>query len=236
MANTPIVLDTVIREVEFDPTSGWYAVITDDGKLTTKRQDLATQALSLKDKSSRVFGQEQIVSKPAPDGSGMRTYRNRYFDRAEETNGFGPNPVQAAQAAQAAAAGGFTTIGGRTPEQQQEQFAAPTPQERSKTNKEDAWRMALTSGSERAVQTLPLMPNEQRTFEIQKSIAMAWAKFIFFTPVPTSTVLAQQGDPPTPEQAYAMPRPFAGQGPGTYDEPGSGHETPPPHTDDDIPY
>lgn len=48
-----------------------------------------------------------------------------------------------------------------------------------------AWRIALSVGAKLAVETMPMMPTEQRTFEAQKRIAHAWAEWLISTPSPS---------------------------------------------------
>jgi hypothetical protein len=194
--------EVTIQRVTQNFDTGWYTVETDQGKYATKIAELASEAKSLEGKHVLLDYDEQVVNKPAPDGSGMRTYRNRYYNRASE----------------APATNGPAVI---------EQVSS------RRTPREDAWRMCLGVGAKCAVDTLALMPNEQRTFDIQKTIALAWAKFLFFTPMPDAMGASA---PPTPEEAY---RPFAGVGaehPGAYDEPGGGYERPPAPGDQDIPF
>jgi len=100
-----------------------------------------------------------------------------------------------------------------------------------KTDPEDAWRIALSVGSERAVSTLPMMPQHERDFETQKRIALAWADFIFGTPRPTVV------NPPLGRELSSSER--STSAPGAYDEPtgaasGASYEQAPP--DDDIPF
>jgi hypothetical protein len=96
-----------------------------------------------------------------------------------------------------------------------------------KTPPDDAWRIALSVGSERAVATLPLMPDNQRDPETQQNIALFWARFIYLTPRPeplAAQLAGGLGDAPA-----------GSNGPGAYEEPDS-YELPPPRTDDDIPF
>jgi hypothetical protein len=45
-----------------------------------------------------------------------------------------------------------------------------------------AWRIALSVGAKLAVQTMPMMAVEQRDFDTQKKIALAWATWLVSTP------------------------------------------------------
>jgi hypothetical protein len=228
----PITVEATILDVEFNPASGWYAVNTDQGKFSTKIAELAQQALDAKGYRGIVQGGEKVTTKPAPDGSGMRTYRDRYFNAFTPTaagpgNGGYTLPQQQAPPPPAATGFAQTPAGVPTPAPTPAApaaagFSPPTAQERSKTNREDAWRMALTSGSERAVQTLPLLAKEQQTFDNQKAIALAWAKWIFFTPVPVEIAGTQVMPHALPQEDLAAA--------------GVGYESPPAPSDDDIPF
>jgi hypothetical protein len=90
-------------------------------------------------------------------------------------------------------------------------------------NPERSWRICLQTGGKLAVATLPLLQKDQQTFDNQKAIALAWGKFFFFTPVPheIAGVAVMPQRLPAEEGVPA----FAG-----------GYDTPPPHTDTDIPY
>jgi hypothetical protein len=193
-----------ITKVEKEIDSEWGTIYTDHGsvkKLTTKLADKLTEAAEFKRSGSLASIEYTEKSRTVDTEGGPRTYRNYYFERAAAaTNGAAP-----------AAESGIDIVGGP---------AAPAggPQGGRKTDPDDAWRMAITSGSERAVQTLPLMPIEQRDFETQKTIAKAWAEFIFFTTRPSA---------PTSHAAQPV-----NTGPGAYHEP----DGPPARGDDDIPY
>lgn len=219
---TPITVEATIQDVEYNQQSGWYAVITDQGKFSTKIAELAQQALDAKGYRGIIQGGEKVTTKPARDGSGMRTYVDRYFNQFTPGGNGGAflQPQMPAQggAPPPPAATGFA----QAPAGQMQMPTTPPPKdftpasnERAKTPREDAWRMALTSGSERAVQTLPLLQQDQQSFDVQKAIALAWAKWIFFTPVPMEIAGTQ-----------VMPNT-------QHDE---GYESAPAHTDDDIPF
>jgi hypothetical protein len=201
-------IETTIQDVEHDQSTGWYTILTSDGKFSTKHREPASDALRLRGKLVLLDYNEQVVNKPAPDGSGMRTYRNRYFNRAGEL----PAP--------SANDGGFTMTGEQT-------ATGDTP--RMREDPERSWRICLQTGGKLALATLPLMPNEQRTFETQKQIALAWAKFFYFTPPPSAAELLGPR-PPTPQQAYGDVPAFAGGG---YEA--GGHESESSQSDD-IPW
>jgi hypothetical protein len=176
-------IEATIDKVEQDIDTGWFTVVTDQGKFSTKIREKADEAVGLRGSRVLLRYSEQVKTK---DG---RTYRNRYYEDASEVP---------------SANGGFTETSSR------------------KTPKEDAWRMSLSVGAKCAVDTLPLMPSEQRTFDTQKQVALAWAKFLFFTPMPEMPTAQLRVVEPTREPVVY----------GAYTEP----EAPPPHGDDDIPY
>lgn len=90
-----------------------------------------------------------------------------------------------------------------------------------KTDPDDAWRMCLNKGGELAVSTMPLMPVEQRDFETQKRLAVAWARFFFYTPLPTDADFA----------TAAAGTSRSTEAPGAYNEPDFGQPA-----EDDIPF
>ena len=219
--NEGLTVEATIQDVEHDVASGWYKIVTDQGDYSTKIRENAEDALRLRNQRALINYTERVVTKPAADGSGMRTYRNRYFSRASAApNGGAP------------AGSGFTTTGGQQTALDPAEGFTPPSGERSKTNREDAWRMAMTSGSERAVQTLPMLAKEQQSFESQKAIALAWAKWIFFTPVPievAGTAVMPHTLPTIQPEVETQLAALAGAGAGGYEEA-------PPHGDDDIPF
>jgi len=117
-----------------------------------------------------------------------RTYNNRYYQSATRAEPEAPAP----------------------------QFDQVEPKRAGLPDKE-RWSISLGVGIKAAVATLPYFPDDQRTFELQKQVALGWARFHFFTPMPER------------EMAFAG----GATTPGAYDDPGS--ELPPP-ADDDIPY
>jgi hypothetical protein len=200
-----------ISDVEHNMSTGWYKVVTDKlGKLSTKWPERAQQALDLKGSECRIRYTEGRPSGNVNPHTGQPYPPDKFFESAE--------PLATGNGG-----GGFTSTGGSS-----------DMVELRGENPEKTWRIALQVGGHLAVDTLPLLPNEQRTFEAQKQIALAWAKFFYFTPVPPAMVGSQM-PPPSPQAAYRNEPAAVGGGysepshPGAYDEP-------PPHTDDDIPY
>ena len=173
-------IEVTIQTVEFDQNSGWYAILTDKGKYTTKVKALAEEALGLVGHYVLLKFKEKTTTKPAPDGDGYRTYVDKYFNGAIESGtappqGEGFKIVGAAQAAQAAAQAG-------------EGFSPPSEPRRGGMTREDQWRVTLLAGAKLAVQTMPLLPSEQRTPETQLQIALWWARWAWFQPVPSNDV------------------------------------------------
>lgn len=179
-----------ITKVEQDASTGWYRIRTDDERvkqLDTKIAEKAREAAELKKLGARAL----IEFSEKPGNINQHTgerYVNRYYEQA----------------------------GSVEPEKPEDGIDVVQATSR-KTDPEDAWRMCLNKGGELAVATLPLMSNEQRSFEVQKQIAIAWAKFFLFTPLPRLEELAFGG----------------GNG---FNAGSANPDQSPPHGDDDIPF
>lgn len=114
--------------------------------------------------------------------------------------------------------------------QEAQQAAAAAVEIQRQTHPVDAWRMSLNKGAELAVATLPMMPVQQRDFETQKRIAVAWATVINQTPIPSGAAVADN-----PTSAFQAPaNPGTATSPGAYADPAGG--SPPPHDDNDVPF
>ena len=194
-------IEARITKVEHDVGTGWYTILTDHEsvkRLTTKMEQKAREAASLRQAGDLAL--IEYSPKQRHDESSGRTYNNNYYERAKT-----------APASSANGAGGIDTV-------------APTGR---KMDPVESWRIACSVGAKLAVATLPLMPVEQRDFETQKKIALAWAVWVYRTPPPGEDDGMGFGNTPS-----------AGSrgGPGAYDEPGAGYDSPPPPGDDDIPF
>ena len=88
------------------------------------------------------------------------------------------------------------------------------------------------AGAKLAVQTLPMMPVQQRSFEVQKQIATAWAEFAFFAEPPARPSL--NGGGADQSQFHAPAGSASTGGAGTNLDPIP--STAPPHGDQDIPF
>jgi hypothetical protein len=201
-----------IDKVEHDVGTGWYRIHVhkDDGskfRLDTKFEDKAQEAAALMGQPNVRVWYTERPSQNINQRTGQPYPPDRWYGRAE----FGaPAPT---------GNGGIQTIGAEV-QQQVAQIPAAAPRGE---DPERNWRICLQTGGKLAVATMPLMPNEQRSFDVQKQIATAWAKFFFFTPVP---VWGASSEPASPQVAYE-------------NEPaavGGGYDAPPPPSDDDIPY
>ena len=183
-----------ITRVQKDEATGWYSIETDSAevkKLTTQKDEPAKAAAALRRDGALAVITYTLREKPREGGG---TFKNYYIDKAVAAQNGGSDD-------------GIETV-------------RSAPQTRT-TDPKDAWRMCLNKGGELAVSTMPLMDVNERDFDTQKRIAFAWARFFFFTPVPSA-------DQPAPA--------FADQpagGPGAYDEPEWG---PSQQQDDDIPF
>lgn len=181
-------IEARITNVQRDDQSGWYRISTDDSTVKSLDTKIAEKAREAQAlKNSGALALIDYTVNPKVNPHTNKPYPG-YYERATESVSRDGDD-------------GIEVVG----------------QYGRKTNPEDAWRMCLNKGGELAVLTLPLMPIEQRSFEVQTRIATAWARFFFFTP------------PPEPG-----PREHLGLVSGYSDfQPSDG---PPPHDDDDIPY
>jgi hypothetical protein len=196
-------IDARITKVEQDPETGWARVHTDDERiktLDTKRPDLIAEAGQL-----RVAGVPCRIEFSEKDSRNVnphsgKPYTNRYYEGAVAL--------------------------GEKPEPQGIDMVTPTGR---KTDPGDAWRICLAAGGKLAVATLPMMPTSQRSFEVQKQIALAWAEFFYFTAAPERPSL--NGNPGSHFQAPADAG--ATRNPGAYGEPEYAGLA---GSDDDIPF
>lgn len=194
-----------ILKVEHDVGTGWYTILTDDDsvkKMTTKMEQKAREAAALRQSGELLeitFSQKEGTNTNPHTG---KPYVNTYYERAEvarvSTNGASADDS------------GIDTVG--APEQQDAGSGGRSWNE----DPLRAWRISLAAGAKLAVATLPLMPVEQRDFDTQKRIAMAWGVWLFTTPPPSS-------ETPTPTPASSH---------GAYSEPVAAAA----HPDDDIPF
>ena len=215
MSSNQLVAEVTINDVEHDLARGWFRVKTDKGRFDTKIPEKAQEALSLRGKTVRIFYTEQPSQNVNPH-TGQPYAPNRYYERADEVlpsqigDGFAM-PQTPSQ---------FTQPQAPQPTHVPPQFSTPTA---AGEDPRRAWRILLQTGAKLAVETMPLMPNEQRSFDVQKQIAMAWAKWFWVTPPPATDSMGD--DPPTPQRAYdEQPIPAIA---------GTGYATPP---DPDIPF
>lgn len=183
-----------ITKVEHDVGTGWYSILTDDDsvkKLTTKMEQKAKQAAALKQTGELLeikYSEKEGTNTNPHTG---KPYVNSYYESAEvatpSTNG-------------ASADDGIDVV-------------QPTGR---KLDPSESWRIALSVGAKLAVATLPLMPAEQRDFDTQRKIALAWAMWVYATPPPTGGFATTFASAP--------------------EDPNFGFDSPPPHTDDEIPF
>ena len=192
--STDSVIVCTIEKVEHNMETGWFNIKTSAGRYDTKIKDKADEALALRGQEVQLWYSPGRASGNINPHTGQPYPPNNYYERAQRIG-----------AAPAANGGGFDAPSGGGGE-----------------NPERSWRICLQTGGKLAVATLPLMPNEQRSFDTQKQIALAWAKFFHFTPVP-HLIAGTQVVPPSPE----VEEPVAV---------GGGYDSPPAPTDDDIPY
>jgi hypothetical protein len=190
-----------ITRVVREEGSEFADIFTDDDtvkKLGTKRPDLIAEAVGFKQSGELVAIQYNDRPRSVQTEHGPRTFHNYYYEGAGPIgNGAGSRPAAQQQIPGLETA---TAMGREDP-----------PGKR--------WSIALSVGAKLAVDTLPLMPIDQRDFETQWRICIAWAERIYFTE--------------RPERPGVVRSPL-----GSYNEdPGRPREdAPPPYTDDDIPF
>lgn len=195
-------IDARITRIELDQSTGWYRIHTDDERVQrveTKRRDLADEAEKVM--QSRMPARIEFSEKEGNlNPHTQRPYINRYFEKA-------------------------TMLGEPKAEPSGIEVVQQTGR---KTDPSDAWRICLAAGGKLAVATLPMMPVAQRSFEVQKQIAVAWAEFFFFSTAPAQASL--NGGGVSSSQFHPPGDPVASSGPGAYSD------APPPHSDSDIPF
>jgi hypothetical protein len=139
----------------------WFVIDTDHERykqLKTKIQEKAVEAMRLSETGGvSLIDFTQQEGRARQDGS--RWPPTFYYERAAA------KPV----------------------EQTEIPMGSPPPESEfnRKMNPTDAWRICLSAGAKLAVATLPLLPNDQRTPEIQQQIALWWGKFLYYTPSPS---------------------------------------------------
>lgn len=147
-----------IEKVELNEGTGWYRITTDGSPkvLQTKVAEKGREAAGFS--REKVLVEISFTHRERLDEASGRKYDNYYYDSA----------TPAAAEAGGSSDDGIERVGGT----------------QRKLDPKEAWRIALSVGSERAVQTLPLMDENQRDFETQWRLAYEWASRIFLTPPP----------------------------------------------------
>ena len=172
-----------------EESSGWYQITTDGHpkKLKTNREEGGREAGRYRVDGTRIVIQySERNDKPNPRGGFFHDF---YFYSAKE-----------APSANGSSDDGITRVKSQAPEK--------TP--------EEAWRICLSVGSERAVQLAPHLPSGKADFPFIWALAYEFAQRIYLTP------------PPQPGSLEPLP---VGGGPGAYADP-----TEPPGDDEDIPF
>ena len=137
-------------------------------------QEIGSEWFSIETDDSAIKKLSTKIKKVAEDAAALRISGDLakigYTQRDRESNGriYHNYYLDSCEAASTNGASGIDQV---------------TPTGR-KTDPEDAWRMSLAKGAELAIRTLPLMPTEQRDFDTQKRLAVAWGRFITETPKP----------------------------------------------------
>jgi len=148
-------IEARITKVEQDAGTGWYRISTDDERV--KRLD--TKIEEKANEAARLIGSLALIDFTEKQGNANPHQPGTfYMNRYYE---------QAGSLAE-----------------KQPQIPVVTETQRP-TDPQTAWRIALSVGAKLAVETMPLMPENQRTFEAQKRIAHAWAEWLTSTPSPS---------------------------------------------------
>ena len=176
-----------ILEVEQQEGSDWTDIKTDNPDIPVLRTRMAGKAREAG--SLKLSGEVVVIRythKPRTDANG-RVWDNYYYESAATAppeavvNGGGGDGITRKAAPQGAAAG-------------------------RKTDPEDAWRMAKSTGAKLAVETLPGL--DDKTWRTQTDLALAWATWIMTTKQPQAAQQAVVGQAAPPPQ----------QGPGAYSD------------------
>ena len=193
-----------IKRVFREEGSDWYRIElegSDIKRLDTKNREAAAEAARLKESGELALIDFTERESKNTNPHTNRPYIDRYYEKAGPiSNGRGES--------------GIETVS----------------QTSRKTDPGDAWRITLAAAAKLAIATVGALPEAARTekvvldFELQQRIALAWAKFLYFStpPDPSKTNLGDGGYVERARAAQETSR-------GAYDEP-------PPPTDDDIPY
>jgi len=179
-----------LRVTEVEEANGWYKITTDrhPKTLKTNREEGGSAAGRFKLDGTRIIVQyAERNDKPNPHGG---FYHDFYWYAAKpiphEANGGGGD--------------GITHV----------------TQTRPATDPDEAWRIALSVGSERAVQLAPHLQPNQADFPFIWALSYEFAQRIYLTPPPSGPL---------------APLTAGGGAPGAYDDPGF-----PGESDDDIPF
>jgi|SRR5215469_4611365 len=149
-----------ITAVELNEGTGWYRIETDGvpKDLKTQKEEIARLASGHKQSGALIAVSYTHTEKPSGRDFPPK-WIDDYFDNAE---------VVVEQ--QLPLDDGITRVRSSAPEK--------SPQE--------AWRIALSVGSERAVQMIPYLREDQQRFPFLWALAHEWAARIYLTQPPTS--------------------------------------------------
>lgn len=194
-----------ILSVQKDEATGYYRIGTDGNggtgspkRLDTKREDFAREAVRLMREGS--INVISYNSNQRHDTNSGRTYTNNYYEGLLAAGGGnGGDPLD-----------GIPSTGGAVESNplDEDWGASVSPDYQRPMDPESVWRVSLTAGAKLAVSTLPLMPTEQRDFETQRQIALAWAQFLVNTPRPASDLgfgtHTSSGQPAASESEFGL--------------------------------
>jgi len=186
-----MIIETTIRDVQQSERGGktWYTAKIDPTpvsingtmktvqEVTSQQHELGEQMRRYRDSGERVAAEVVYKERQGRD----RIFENWYFEGARAIGpGSGPPPAAPRNA---------------------NGYDQPKP-----AKDDQAWRIALSVGAKLALETLPLLPPEERRDpEAQWQIALFWASRIYNTPAPA--------EPTPPAATVASPAGYGDPGP-----------------------
>lgn len=193
------VITARIVSVDGPNERGWYRITTDGTPKSLQTKDVPKAEEAGRLRAAGGLCEIRFLHRPRHDPESGRTYDNFFYEKGREA-------------------------------QQSLPIGIDPPSEnagtRGKTNPGDAWRIALSVGSERAVTSLAYLPEDQRDFETTWRLAYQWATRIFQTPPPPPRTATGNGTEQsfrreaeqTFQQTYQEPPPDASFGPSPDDD------------------
>ena len=207
-----IVVEDVITDVK-DKGNGWVDFRTGShGVFSTSRKELIQQVYALAQQGGRlqIHGTVKTVDR---DG---RSWTNQYLESANPAGGLGLQPALGGNGGLGLGGlgqqpAGQPTLPSLAPQLQQLPQAPPqqqpTPDYMRKRDPEEALQIVRQSCMKAAVDTLPYLPESERTPASQVRIAEFWVAYVYGGP--RAVGVAPMGGPtgPMPETTDPGPEP-----------------------------